>query len=84
MDAAHSFRMLVRTHQTTELLLLLHLLEHYSPLSFVLASLITNAHSLLSKVNVLYLFTPIFLKSGSTSSTPLNLGQTTEHYIPKQ
>jgi hypothetical protein len=39
----------------------------------------TNAPSLLSKALVQYLFTPIFLKSGSTSSTSLNLGQTTEH-----
>ena len=47
---------------------------HYSPLSLALAALTTDAHSVLSKALVLHLFTPIFFKSGSTSSIHLNLG----------
>ena len=55
-------------------LLLLLLLLYYIHLSLTLASLTTDAHSILSQALVFYLFTSIFLKSDSTSSLHLNLG----------
>ena len=55
------------------------LLQYYRPLQLAFASLTTDAHSLLSKYLVLHLFTPMFLRSHSTS-IHVNLGL--HFYLP--
>lgn len=50
------------------------LLYHNSHLRLALPFLMTDTHFLLSKAVVLHLFTPVLLKSRSTSSVHLNLG----------
>jgi hypothetical protein len=53
--------------------LILLLLKHYIPFKFGLVYLFDRCHSTLSKALVLLLFTPIFIKSNSTSSIHLTL-----------